>query len=61
VPHSGVRDPVLVRETPLARELGCDLALVDPPLNIVRNLNIGILNPKGINRTSCHTITIGAR
>jgi hypothetical protein len=59
VPHGGVRDPVLVGETPLAGELGCDLALGDPPLDIVCDLDIGILSPKGINRTSGHVITIG--
>jgi hypothetical protein len=58
VPDGGVRDPVFVGETTLAGELGCDLAFGDPPLDIVRDLDIGILSPKGINRTSRHTITI---
>ena len=59
VPDGGVRDPVFVGEAPLTGELGCDLAFGDPPLDIVRDLDIGILSPKGINRTSRHTITIG--
>ena len=56
MPHGGVRHPVLFGETPLAGELGCDLALGDPPLDVVRNLDIGILSPKGINRPSRHMI-----
>jgi hypothetical protein len=59
VPDRGVGDPVFVGEAPLAGELGCDLALGDPSLDIVSDLDIGILSPKGINRTSRHTITIG--
>jgi hypothetical protein len=54
-----VGDPVFVGETPLAGELGCDLALGDPSLDIVRDLDIGILRAKGINRAGRHTITIG--
>jgi hypothetical protein len=61
MPHSGVCHPVLFGETPLARELGCDLTLGDPPLDIVRDLDIGILSPKRINRPSRHMITIDAR
>jgi hypothetical protein len=59
VPDSGVRDPVLFGEASLTRELHRDLALSDPPLDIVRNLNIGIFSPKGINRTSGHMINLG--
>jgi hypothetical protein len=59
VPHGGVRNPVLFGEAPLAGQLRRDLALNDPPLDIVRNLNIGIFSPKGINRTSRHMINIG--
>jgi hypothetical protein len=59
MPDGGVRHPVLVGKTPLAGKLRGDLALADPPLNIVRNLDIGVLSPKRINRPSRHMITIG--
>ena len=59
VPHGGVGDLVLFGETPLAGELQLDLALGDPPLDVVRDLNIGIFSPKGINRTSGHMINLG--
>ena len=59
VPDSGVRDPVFVGEAPLTREFRCDLAFGNPPLDIVGDLDIGVLSPKLINRTSRHTITIG--
>jgi len=59
MPHGGVCHPVLFGEGPLAGELSGDLARGDPPLNIVRDLDIGIVSPKGINRTSRHMITIG--
>ena len=59
VPHGGVGHPVFFGEAPLAGELRGDLALGDPPLDIVRDLDVGILSPKGINRTSRHMITIG--
>ena len=36
-----------------------DLALGDPPLDVVRYLDIGIFSPKGINRTSGHKINLG--
>lgn len=58
VPDGGVRDTVFVGEAPLTRELRCNLALGNPPLDIVRNLDIGIFSPKRIDRTSRHTITI---
>ena len=58
MPHRGVGDAVLFCEAPLAWELRRDLTLCDPPLNIVRYLDIGIFRPKGINRTSRHMITI---
>ena len=59
VPHGGVRDFVLFGETPLAGELQLDLALPDPPLDIVRDLDIGVFSPIGINRTSGHMINLG--
>jgi len=59
VPHRGVGDLVLFGETPLAGELQLDLALSDPPLDIVRDLDVGVFSPKGINRTSSHMINIG--
>ena len=59
MPHGGVRDPVLFGEAPLAGQLRCDLTLGDSPLDIVRNLNIGIFSTKRINRTSGHMINIG--
>jgi hypothetical protein len=59
MPDGGVRHPVLVGKTPLAGKLRGDLALADPPLNVVRNLDIGVLSPKRINRPSRHMITIG--
>jgi hypothetical protein len=59
VPHGGVGDSVLFGKAPLAGELRRDLALGDPPLDVVRNLHIGIFRPKGIDRTSAHTSTIG--
>ena len=58
VPHSGVGDAVLFGEAPLAGELRRDLTGRDPPLDIVRNLHIGIFRPKRINRTSAHTGTL---
>jgi len=59
VPDGGVGDLVLVGETLLAGELQFYLALSDPPLDVVRNLNIGVFSPIGINRTGCHMINIG--
>jgi hypothetical protein len=59
VPDGGIRNPVLFGEAPLTGELHLDLALGDPPLDIVRHLNIGIFSPKGINRTSGHMINLG--
>jgi hypothetical protein len=59
VPHGGVRDPVLFGKAPLTWELHRDLALSDPPLDIVRDLTIGIFSPKGIDRTSGHMINLG--
>jgi hypothetical protein len=61
MPHGVVRHPVFFGETPLTGELGCDpdLARGDPPLAIVRDLYIGMLSPKGINRPSRHMINIG--
>jgi hypothetical protein len=58
MPHGGVCHFVLFGETSLAGELRGDLALGYAPLNIVGDLNIGILSPKGINRTRRHMITI---
>jgi hypothetical protein len=54
VPHGGVGDPVLLGEAPLAGEFRRDLALFDPSLDVVRNLDIGIFRSKGIDRTSAH-------
>jgi hypothetical protein len=54
VPHGGVGNSVLLGKAPLAGKLRRNLALCDPPLNIVRNLHIGIFRPKGIDRTSAH-------
>ena len=59
VPHRGVRDPVFLGEAPLAGEFPRDLALGDPPLDVVRYLNVGIFSSKGINRTRGHKINIG--
>ena len=59
VPHGGVGDPVLFGKAPLTGELRRDLALCDPSLDVVRDLNIGIFRPKGINRTMSHITTIG--
>jgi hypothetical protein len=58
VPHGGVGDSVLFGEASFAGKLGRDLALGDPTLDVVRNLNIGIFRTKGINRTSSHAVTI---
>jgi hypothetical protein len=59
VPHGGVCDPVFLGEAPLAGEFPRDLALGDPPLDVVRYLDIGIFGPKGINRTRGHKINLG--
>ena len=59
VPHGGVRDPVLIGEAPLTGKLARDLTLGDPPLHVVRNLDVGICSPKRINRTRGHKINIG--
>ena len=59
VPDGGVGDLVLFGEAPLAGELQLDLALGDPPLDVVRDLDIGIFSTKGINRTSGHMINLG--
>jgi hypothetical protein len=59
VPDGGVRDPVFFGEAPLAGELPRDLAFGDPPLDVVRYLDIGVFSPKGINRTRGHKINIG--
>ena len=59
VAHGGVGDLVLFGETALAGELQLDLTLGDPPLDIVRDLDIGIFSTKGINRTSGHMINLG--
>ena len=59
VPDSGVGDSVFVGEAPLAGKFPRDLALGDPPLHVVRYLDIGILSPKGINRTRGHKINLG--
>jgi hypothetical protein len=59
VPDGGVGDLVLLGETPLAGELQLDLALGDPPLDVVRDLDIGVFSPIGINRTSRHMINLG--
>ena len=58
VPHGGVGDLVLLGEAALAGELQFDLAPGDPPLNVVRDLNIGIFSPVGINRASGHMINL---
>src|SRR5579863_2230734 len=47
VPHRGIRDPVFLGEAPLAGEFTRDLAPGDPPLYVVRYLDIGIFSPKG--------------
>ena len=59
VPDGGVRDSVFLGEAPLAGEFPRDLALGDPPLDVVRYLNVGIFSSKGINRTRGHKINIG--
>src|SRR5690348_17180883 len=59
VAQGGVGDLVLVGETALAGEVQLDLTLGDPPLDIVRDLDIGIFSTKGINRTSGHMINLG--
>ena len=59
VPHGGVRDSVFFGEAPLAGKFPRDLALGDPPLDVLRYLDIGIFSPKGINRTRGHKINIG--
>jgi hypothetical protein len=59
VPDGGVGDPVFLGEAPLAGEFPRDLALGDPPLHVVRDLDIGIFSPKGINRTRGHKINLG--
>lgn len=58
VPDSAVGNSVLFGEAPLAAKLHRDLAIGDPPLDVVRNLDIRIFGPKRINGTSCHTINI---
>lgn len=58
VPHRGVCDSVFLGEAPLAGEFARDLALGDPPVDVVRHLDIGIFGPKGINRTCGHKINI---
>ena len=59
VPDGGVSDLVLFGEAPLTGQLRRDLAFSDTPLDIIRDLNIGIFSPKGINRTSGHMINLG--
>ena len=59
VPHGGVGDLVLFGEAALAGKLQFDLALGDPPLDIVCDLDIGVFSPIGINRTSRHMINLG--
>ena len=59
VPDGGVGDLVLLGEAALAGELQLDLALGDPALDVVRDLNIGIFSPIGINRTRGHMINLG--
>ena len=59
VPNRGVGDLVLIGEATFARELQLDLALGDPPLDVVRDLDIGIFSPIRINRTSSHKINLG--
>lgn len=59
VPHSRVSDAILLGEASLAGKLRRDLALRDPPLDIVRNLHIRVFRPKGIDRTSGHIGTLG--
>jgi hypothetical protein len=54
VPNGGVGDSVFLGKAPLAGKLRRDLALFDPPLDVVRHLHIGIFRPKGIDRTSAH-------
>ena len=58
VAHGGVGDLVLFGETALAGELQLDLALGDPPLDVVRDLDVGVFSPIGINRTSGHMINL---
>jgi hypothetical protein len=58
VPDGAVGNSVLFGEAPLAGKLHRDLAIGDPPLDVVRNLDIRIFSPKGINGTSCHIINI---
>jgi hypothetical protein len=58
VPHGRVRDPVFLGEAPLTGKFPRDLALGNPPLDIVRDLNIGIFGPEGINRTRGHKINL---
>ena len=57
--HGGVGDLVLFCEAALAGELQLDLALGDPSLDVVRDLDIGVFSPIGINRTSHHMINLG--
>ena len=57
--HCGVGDLVLFGEAPFAGELQLDLALGDPPLDIVRDLDIGVFSPIRINRTRRHMINLG--
>ena len=59
VPDGGVGDLVLLGEAALAGELQLDLAVGDPPLDIARDLDIGVFSPIGINRTSRHMINLG--
>ena len=59
VPHGGVSDTVLLGKASLAGKLRRDLALRDPPLDVIRNLGIGIFRAKGIDRASAHTGTLG--
>ena len=59
VAHGGVGDLVLFGEAALAGELQLDLTLGDPPLDIVRDLDIGIFSPIRINRTRRHMINLG--
>lgn len=51
--------PVLFGDAPFAGELRRNVPFRDPSLDAVRNLDIGVFRPKGINGTSSQRETIG--
>lgn len=58
VPHGDVGNSVFVRKRSFGRKLPSDLAGPDPADNVVSHLDVGMLTPEGIHRSSWHMINI---